>query len=260
MARRLSCSLTGSSLADLSAQVYVIRRTGRTVVLGNHMRSFYRVVALLVVVACVTAQAKQHPTKIAASAVWQIPAQFMATAHAACDRSSSVYAECMIDQMAKAGASPEAVSFTQELYKESHGEFGIMTDFQDESPVAFAWITYPLRANTNYGFLLVNGQPRIIDVEDLKMLDTKTMRQSFQFRDLKGQFSKVDVWPGDRSGKIWPNSQAGPNGGIQFTMQYPLLNGCHACASAGFAIFNWNFDAHGKFLGTAFEGLIDPSL
>ena len=45
--------------------------------------------------------------------------------------------------MAKAGAPPDAVSFTRALYKESHGEFGVMTGFQDESPVAFAWITYP---------------------------------------------------------------------------------------------------------------------
>jgi hypothetical protein len=108
--------------------------------------------------------------------------------------------------------------------------------------------------------VLVNGQPRIVNVEDLKLLDNKGMKQSFQFQDLKGQFPNVDPFPGDRSGKIWPNSQSGPNGGTQFTVQYPLLNGCHACASAGFAIFNWNFDAQGKFLGTTFEGLISPPL
>jgi len=224
------------------------------------MRRFHRILAFLFFAACVSMQAKQHAVKIDGSAVWQIPSQFLASAHAACNQSSSAFAECMIGQMAKAGASPQAVGFTRELFQESHGEFGIMTDFQAAGPVAFAWITYPLRANTNYGFLLVNGQPRIVNVEDLKLLDTKTMRQSFQFQDLKGQFPDVDLWPGDRSGKIWPNSQAGPNRGIQFTVQYPLLNGCHACASAGFAIFNWNFDAHGKFLGTAFQGLIDPAL
>ena len=49
-----------------------------------------------------------------------------------------------------------------------------MTGFQNEGPVAFAWITYPLRANTNYGLLLLNGQPRIVNVEDLKLLDVKS--------------------------------------------------------------------------------------
>lgn len=168
--------------------------------------------------------------------------------------------ECMTGQMQKAGAPTDSINFTSELYKQSRGDFGIMTGFQDEGSVAFAWITYPLRANTNYGLLLLNGQPRIVNVEDLKLLDTKSMRRSFQFQDLKGQFPNVDVWPGDRDGKVWPNSQAGPNGGIQFTVQYPLINGCHACARAGFAIFNWNFNAQGKFLGTTFQGLIAPPL
>ncbi len=209
---------------------------------------------------CLTAQSKHTPAKFQAAAVWQIPPQFISAAHAACDRLLTSTPECMIDQMAKAGAAADAIRFTRELYKQSQGEFGIMTGFQDEGPVAFAWITYPLRANTNYGLLLLNGQPRIVNVEDLTLLDTKTMQQSAQFQDLKGQFPSVDIWPGDRDGKIWPNSQPGPNGGIQFTVEYPLRNGCHACARAGAALFNWDFDANGKFLGTAFQGMLSPPL
>jgi hypothetical protein len=226
------------------------------------MRYTYRVFLTLVSLAVsLMAQSKLEPAKIGDSAVWQLPPQFMTTEHAACDRSvSSDYAECMIGQMAKASAPADAVRFTRELYKESHGEFGVMTGFQDEGPVAFAWVTYPLRANTNYGLLLLNGRPRIINVEDLKLLDVKSMKQSSQFQDVKRQFPNVDVWPGDRDGKIWPNSQVGPDGGIQFTVAYPLRDGCHACANAGQAIFNWNFDATGKFLGTSFQGMLDPPL
>jgi hypothetical protein len=225
------------------------------------MRYSYQLLAVLLSLAvCLTAQSKQPPTKFGASAAWQIPPQFMNRAHAVCDQILTSIPECMIGQMAQAGAPADALSFTRELYKESHGEFGIMTGFQDEGPVAFAWVTYPLRANTNYGLLLLNGQPRIVNVEDLKLLDVKTMKNSSQFRNLKGQFPDVEVWPGDRDGKIWPNSQAGPKGGIQFTVDYPLINGCHACARAGSALFNWNFDAKGKFLGTSFQGMLDPPL
>lgn len=210
---------------------------------------------------CSAAQAQDSLPKIDASAVWQFSPQFLANAHAACDKSSPHgYAECMIDQMAKAGAPTMAVRFTRELYKQSHGEFGVMTGFQNLSPVSFAWVTYPLRANINYGLLLVNGRPPIVNVEDLKLLDRKTMEQSFQFQDLKNQFPQVDLWPGDRDGKIWPESQPGPNGGTQFVVGYPLINGCHACARAGIAIFTWNFDARGKFLGTSFQGMTPPPL
>jgi hypothetical protein len=225
------------------------------------MRYAYMLLVSLFACVSLTAQAKPSLTKIGDSAIWQLPAQFVTTAHSACERSSgSNYADCVIGQMAKAGAPADAVQFTRELYKQSHGEVGVMTGFQNEGPVAFAWITYPLRANTNYGLLLLNGQPRIVNVEDLKLLDVKTMKASSQFHDVKRQFPKVDIWPGDRDGKIWPNSQAGPDGGVQFTVAYPLMNGCHACARAGSAIFNWNFDARGKFLGTSFQGMIDPPL
>jgi hypothetical protein len=225
------------------------------------MSNAHVLVAVVLLSGSWTAQSQDSSGKIGASAVWQVPQQFVAAAYSACDKSSgSDEGECFIGQMAKAGAPAMAVSFTRQLYKQSHGEFGILTGFQDEGPVAFAWINYPLRANTNYGLALVNGQPPIVNVEDLKLLDRKTMEQSPQFQDLKNQFPKVDLWPGDRDGKIWPNSEAGPNGGVQFTVGYPLLNGCHACASAGSAIFNWNFDAQGKFLGTAFMGLTPPPL
>jgi hypothetical protein len=207
------------------------------------------------------AQSQDTSVKVGASAVWQVPQQFVSAAHSACDKSTGPHqVECLIDEMTKAGAPAGAVSFARKLYKENQGEFGILTGFHDEGPVAFAWINYPVRANTNYGLALVNGQPPIVNVEDLKLLDKKTMEQSAQFQDLKSQFPKVDLWPGDRDGNIWPNSQIGPNGGVQFTVGYPLLNGCHACASAGFAIFNWDFDAQGKFLGTAFMGLTPPPL
>jgi hypothetical protein len=223
------------------------------------MSNAHVLVAVVLLAGSWTPQSQDSSVKVGASAVWQVPQQFISAAHSACDKSSGSHeGECFIDEMAKAGAPATAVSFSRKLYKQSHGEFGILTGFHDEGPVAFAWINYPLRANTNYGLLLVNGQPPIVNVEDLKLLDRKTMEQSPQFQDLKSQFPKVDLWPGDRDGKIWPNSQTGPNGGVQFTVGYPLLNGCHACARAGFAIFNWNFDAQGKFLGTAFMGLTPP--
>ena len=223
------------------------------------MRYARLLLAVACLAGCASAQSQSGPAKIGSSAVWQVSTQFLAPAHAACDNSSPG-AECMIEQMAKAGAPVDAVSFTRELYKQSHGDFGVMTGFQSQAPVAFAWITYPLRANTNYGLLFVNGKPPIINVEDLQLLDAKTMEHSFQFQDLKNQFPQANLWPGDRDGKTWPNSQAGPNGGIQFVVSYPLRNGCHACASAGSALFNWNFDAQGKFLGTTFLGLLAAPL
>jgi hypothetical protein len=208
---------------------------------------------VLALVGCAWAQSET--ANIGSSAVWQPPSDFMANAHAACDKvtPSLKFADCVITQMSKAGASADAVAFTRELYKQTGGEVGIMAGFHAVEPVDVAWVSYPLRST--YGLLLVNGKPRIINVEDLKLLDQKSMQQSFQFQNLQNQFPRVNLWPGDRDGKTWPNSQTGSKGGLQFIVGYPLRNGCQTCAHAGLALFTWNFNPGGRFMGTSFLGM-----
>ncbi len=196
-----------------------------------------------------------------ASAVWQIPEGFAAKAQTACgSMSGSQVGDCMIQQMEKAGASNASAAFSRSLLKQSHGEAGVMTSFQQGKPVDIAWVIYPWRPDHRFGLLLLNGQPAIVNVEDLKHLDQKSMRQSLQYKSLQKQFPKVDIYPGDRDGKTYPDSQPGANGGTQFILVYPLRNGCPTCANAGSAMFTWNFDKDGKFGGTSYMGLMPPPL
>ena len=199
-------------------------------------------------------------TRITPLFVWHMPPTFLPAAHKACDNAPQPpsIAECFIGQMSTTGAPPAAVAFTRRLFEQSGGEVAIMTGFNRVGPVDVAFITYPFRANTNNGIYFVNGTPRLINAEDLKLLDQAAMQQSPQFQNTKAQFPKVSLWPGDRDGTTWPNSSKNPDGTISFTLGYPLLNGCHACERAGFAQFNWNFSRGGKFLGTTFMGMTPP--
>lgn len=73
------------------------------------MRKAGLVLTVVCVPGWVIAQSEERPAKITNSAVWQVSPQFMAAAHAACDKSSSSgEAECLTDQMAKAGAPADA--------------------------------------------------------------------------------------------------------------------------------------------------------
>jgi hypothetical protein len=193
--------------------------------------------------------------KVGASAVWQPPKDFVANAHTACDKAMNPanYGECFIKQMSTAGAPADALSFTRLLYQQSDGQVGIMSLFKKYGPVDAAQVFYPLRANDNYGVLLVNGDPKILDVDDFKKLDQAAMKQDPLFQAMTHQFPKVDVFPGDRSGsEPWPRIQSLAGGGQEFIVTYPLLNGCHACARLGLARFGWDFDASGKFLRTTY--------
>ena len=197
--------------------------------------------------------ASPAPGKIGPSAVWQPPQDFLAKAQAACDKTDPPnYTECFIDQMSKSGAPAEAVSFTRLLYRQGDGQVGILADFHKVGPVDVARVMYPLRANDNYGLLLVNGDPAILDVDDLKKLDRAAMEQNPLYQAVKQKYTATDIWPGDRSGTVWPQVKPLPDGGQQFIIGYPLLNGCHACAHTGLALFSWDFDAKGKFLGTKY--------
>ena len=214
-----------------------------------------RIVALAQTAHSAPMNATPSGAKITASAVWQPPQDFVTKAHSVCDKAAGPASSpvCFINQMSAAGAPADAVTFTRTLFKQSDGQVGIMTAFKSVGPVDEAQIFYPLRANDNYGLLLVNGDPSILDVDDLKKLDRRPMEQNSMFQAIKRKYPQTDLWPGDRSGNApWPRIESLPDGGKQFVVSYPLINGCHACERAGLARFAWEFDAKGKFLRTVY--------
>ncbi len=193
--------------------------------------------------------------KIGASAVWQPPQDFLSKAHAACDKdmNSDSFTDCFIHQISASGAPAAAVSFTRTLYQQNGGLVGIMTAFKKYGLVDAAQVFYPLRANDNYALLLVNGNPQILDVDDLQKLDRAAMEQNPMYQVVKRKYPQTDIWPGDRSGSDpWPRMQPLAGAGTEFIVSYPLINGCHACQHVGVARFGWDFDASGKFLRTIY--------
>ena len=197
--------------------------------------------------------ASANSDKIGPSAVWQPPQDFVAKAHAACDKSNPPnYSKCFIDQMSASGAPARAVSFTLMLLSPERWPGRHHDRLPQSRPGGRCARLYPLRANDNYGLLLVNGDPAVLDVDDLKKLDQAAMEQNPLYQAVKQKYSESTLFPGDRSGAMWPQVKSMPDGGQQFIIGYPLLNGCHACAPTGLALFAWNFDAKGKFLGTKY--------
>jgi hypothetical protein len=189
--------------------------------------------------------------RVGPSAIWQPPQDFLAKAHAVCDKGAgpASFPECFINQIAAAGAPADAVSFTRMLYQQSNGQVGIMSAFQKVGPVDEAQVFFPLRANDNYGLLLVNGDPRILDVDNMEKLDSAAMDEDPMYVAVKKKFPEAALWPGDRSGTSpWPQVKALEGGGTEFLVRYPIINGCHACRLLGTVRFGWDFDASGKFL------------
>jgi hypothetical protein len=177
---------------------------------------------------------------IGPGAEWKPTQEFLAKANAACDKNKPAGdAECVMAQMSAAGAPPEAVHVTRILYQ-TLGTAAIVTDLK------------------KVGLLLVNGDPKILDVNDLKALNRSEMETAPQFLAVKQRFPDADLWPGDHSGSMWPQTKPLPDGGIEFVIGYPILNGCPTCAHVGLALFGWDFDARGKFVKTTYIPLPPP--
>lgn len=196
----------------------------------------------------------QGQPKVGASAVWQMPKDFVAQTKAACDKDSTSpnYPSCFIDHMAAAGASDQAVDFARMMYYKTDNEVVIITDIHKAGPVDIVKVSYPLRTANTVGMLILNGDPPVLDVDDLKLLDGAAMNDNPNFKAVQAKFPYTMLAMGDRASTFWPQVITEPNGNSGLILGYPLLNGCHSCPHVGLARFSWNFDRSGKFLNAAY--------
>ena len=155
------------------------------------------------------------------------------------------FGKCFVDSMSRAGASPQAVAFAR-----ATDNTGYLARFVKMGRVDLAYVHYPFRANENEGWLLVNGDPAMIDVDDLARLPKNQLETNQAYSRTKEKFPNVMLFGGARSLKQPPKMIVQSGKGQRFSVEYRLLNGCHACERVGRAWFAFGFDGEGKFLGT----------
>ncbi len=62
-----------------------------------------------------------------------------------------------------------------------------------------AFAEYPFRANENAVCLLVNGEPPLLDVDDLARLDRAALAANADYSVLARQYPNLAIFPGRRS-------------------------------------------------------------
>src|SRR4051812_38565356 len=157
---------------------------------------------------------------------------------------------CFLREMRVSGASPEALAFSQRLYDQTHGLIGFLREFRESGRVDVAYAEYVFRANENQACYLVNGNPALIDVDNLRLLATDSLEKDARYAAIKARYPKVSIWPGDRNSTRLPILKTLTQGGQRYVVGYWLQVGCHACARIGEVQFAFDFDKDGKFLGT----------
>jgi hypothetical protein len=165
---------------------------------------------------------------------------FIDDLHQSCPAlSGDALGDCFLAQMKKAGASPAALAFTRRT-----GSQAYLKALRETGKVDVALAVYPFRANENEVWLLVNGTPPLIDVEDTAPIQ-KLMEPNAVYRGLKLDNPNVSVFP--RSTKDGPRVLSAKQG-QRFAVPYDLKE-CHACKPVGYTAVAYVFDAAGNFVG-----------
>jgi predicted secreted protein len=194
-----------------------------------------------------TGERKNAPV-VTADAVWNTDKQTVLAAKQRCaDAGGRELEECFADAMLDFGASPEAVAFTRWF-----GGGAFVRRFRETGRIDVARILYPFRANETHGILLVNGEPPVVDVDDIALLPKEAMEQDRTYAAIRKGYPRVTLWPGDRSFGQALLVEALPGGGQGFVVPYALRNFCHACEVLGSVFFSFDFDKGGKLAGIRF--------
>ncbi len=225
------------------------------------MRSFQLAAFLLALVATpalsgeTAGKSAELPCHVEKSAVWKPGPDFLEILHARCDALAfPQLGKCFASLMKESGASPEALAFTGRMGNEAW-----LRAFRKKGRVDVAYLTYPFRANENQGILLVNGDPSPIDVDNLALSTQAELKQDLTYGELAKKYPDISLWPGDRYGTETPVAETLEKGQLRIFVGYLLRNGCHACEKVGSAVFAFDFDSGGKFLGNRLMMVTDTT-
>jgi hypothetical protein len=185
--------------------------------------------------------------KVTVNVVFAGDTKFIDAVKAICeDAHGDKLQDCFAGEMKKAGATDAAVDFSKQL-----GEPGFVRDFKVAGPVDIAYVFYPYRANENQSWLIVNGTPPSIDVDNSKlvMVAARALKNNSTYAGLARAHPDASPWPGDRYSTETPDVEMGANGGVHIIVNYRLREKCHSCAVLGHAWYSFEFDAKGIFAG-----------
>ena len=214
------------------------------------MKTYYALALVLCVGAAWTTAQTSRPA-LSSAAKWQPGTETFQKIMARCVNAPQAD-QCRAKAMREAGASAQAVAFAKLT-----GYYGFMRAFRETGAVDIAYALYPYRANENNGFLLVNGEPQVVDVDDYKLIPEGELKANPIYANLLRSNPELSVFPGDRSDTRYPVAEKLPGGGQRFLVSY-VLQTCHACAQLATATFAFDFDAKGKFIGVKLRA-VTPS-
>ncbi len=193
---------------------------------------------------------------ISSSAVWNPERADLAEITQSCSDVGN-YAKCFIEQMGNF-ASSDAVSFSNSLLQQAPSRTGYLKELHEAGIIDVGVVAYPSNGEEPQGWMLLNGSPAIINVDDLNLLPQSAMKKDPQFEALQKKYSQVNlaVDSEQRKDGAMPQILNLDDGRERFIVNYSLKAQCPACKTVANASFSFDFDPAGKFLGVKFVKVV----
>jgi hypothetical protein len=223
-------------------------------------RARIKLLALAVAVLCLASYvvflevqaSNDSDEQIGESAVWNPSADDLKQLQQTCGSQGENYSHCFIEQMSNFGAPADAVAFTRDYAAQNHGLIAFLQGFRPVDVVDVGYAFFPSGADYNQRWLLLNGSPAIIDMDDLHLLPQAEMKKDPVYTALGKKYPKIELFDGDRALQKAPVAESLPDGGQWFQIDYPLKDQCRACEEVGRASFRFVFEPSGKLTEVQF--------
>lgn len=143
---------------------------------------------------------------------------------------------CLLRTMQKSGARPQAIAAAKALA--AAGNPGFISAWRPLGKAGLATVSYPFRANTNQGSLLVGSDGAAVDIDADSLRDadraTETWRAFAAAHPNSLPFAPATLLGTTSSG----------DGGHSLLFSTPLKT-CHACATDGNLLVSYSIDKAG---------------
>lgn len=192
--------------------------------------------------------------QISEEAVWNAdPTDLNSISHACKTNDTAQYGDCFIEQMGEY-ASSEAVAFSQTMASQKSPRVGYLAGLREYGVVDLGYVAYPEDGKTRQGWALLNGIPAVITLDDVSVLPKSAMEKDPQYAALHQSHPKMQLVVNDdqRKADTSPQIERLPGEGERFVVPYSLQEPCAGCAPLAQAVFGFDFNDAGKFVGIKF--------
>jgi hypothetical protein len=192
--------------------------------------------------------------QIGQEAVWNAADNDISAISQVCkDNEAAAFRDCFIEQMG-GYASSDAVAFSQLLASQQSPRLGYLGGIRESGLVDLGYVVYPGNSEPRQGWVLMNGVPALINLDDVAVLPKSDMEKDAQFAALRRSHPQMQLAVNDdeRKAESSPQIERLAEGGERFVIPYALQERCAGCMPVAQASFGFDFNEAGNLLGIKF--------